>query len=329
VPESSDPSSADRPGSPSSATEFSSGFGGGGSSVAVSDDNLFQPALTEEPVAPVSRRSLVSQLDIGFWVAVAICVIWILLAIFASVLPLKKPNVPDFNDLTGAINGSHWLGADSLGRDTLSRVIFGSRISLVVGFVSITASLLVGGAFGIICGYFKGWIDRVFTIITNVFLSFPLLVLALVLVTYLGHTEWTVVLVLALVAWPLLFRVVRASTIEYSQKEYVLAAQALGSKPLRIVRTLILPDIVPSAITYGMLGVPLAIIAEGALSFLGFSVPTSTPTWGNMIQEGYVSLPNYVPLLIFPSIAMFSFTLPINYVGDKLRQVFDVRQGVI
>ncbi|HEV8065970.1 MAG TPA: ABC transporter permease subunit, partial [Acidimicrobiales bacterium] len=105
--------------------------------------------------------------------------------------------------------------------------------------------------------------------------------------------------------------------------------QALGSKPLRIVRTLILPDVIPTAITYGLLGVPLAIVAEGALSFLGQSVPTSTPTWGNMIYEGYISLPNYVPLLLFPSLALLSFTLPINYVGDKLRQVLDVRQGVI
>ena len=112
--------------------------------------------------------------------------------------------------------------------------------------------LAVGGVLGIIAGYFRGWIDEVLTVISNVFLSFPYLVLALVIVTFLGHSLVDIIVIIAIVAWPLLFRVVRAATIEYAQREYVLAAQALGSKPSRILRTLLLPDVIPSAITYGL-----------------------------------------------------------------------------
>jgi peptide/nickel transport system permease protein len=123
--------------------------------------------------------------------------------------------------------------------------------------------------------------------------------------------------------------VVRAATIEYSQREYVLAAQALGSKPSRILRTLLLPDVVPSAITFGLVGVALAIVAEGALSFLGQSVGPPTPTWGNMIASGSTNIQEDAMLLIVPSIALFSFVLPINFVGDRLRQVLDNRQGAL
>jgi peptide/nickel transport system permease protein len=150
-----------------------------------------------------------------------------------------------------------------------------------------------------------------------------------VIVSFLGRSELDIIFIIAVVAWPLLFRVVRASTIEYSQREYVLAAQALGSKPSRILRTLLLPDVIPSAITYGLVGVALAIVAEGALSFLGQSVPSPTPTWGNMIAAGSQNIQEDVTLLIVPAIAMFSFILPINYIGDRLRQVLDNRQGVL
>ncbi|MGH9172181.1 MAG: ABC transporter permease [Acidimicrobiales bacterium] len=333
MPESFDPTSPSAPRGDLASVDVdipaNSGSGGGSSAAAPIEDLDFRPPSAPEPITGPGRRSLVSQLDAGFWVAAGICVLWILASIFAGLLPLKNPSALDFSDLSGAINAAHPLGTDPTGRDTLSRVIFASRVSLTIGFVSVAAGLLVGGALGVICGYFRGWLDRVFTILTNVFLSFPLLVLAIVLVTFLGHNEWTIVAIIAIVAWPLLFRVVRAATIEYSQREYVLAAQALGSKPTRILQTLIIPDVIPSAITYGLLGVPLAIVAEGALSFLGQSVPTTTPTWGNMIEEGFDNIHGYTTLMIVASVAMFSFILPINYVGDKLRQVLDVRQGAI
>jgi peptide/nickel transport system permease protein len=297
----------------------------------------FATAAVEGLVAPRAGRSVWRQLGWGFWIAVGICSIWILLAIFANVLPIANPNyaqlnpaAPNFCFLSlGHPYSSHILGCDLDGRDILSRVIYGSRVSLIVGFASIAIGLAVGGALGIIAGYFRGWIDEVLSVITNVFLSFPYLVLGLVIVTFLGRSQTDIILIIAVVAWPLLFRVVRAATIEFSQREYVLAAQALGAKPGRILRTLLFPDVVPSAITYGLVGVALAIVAEGALSFLGQSVPPPTPTWGNMIAAGSVNIQEDAMLLIVPAIAMFSFILPINFIGDRLRHVLDSRQGVM
>jgi peptide/nickel transport system permease protein len=303
----------------------------------IAEDTFSLTSAAEGLSAPTSGVPLWRRLGWGFWLAAAICVLWILAAILAGVLPLQNPNYVQLNNTApdycfqslGHLYSSHLLGCDLDGRDILSRVIYGSRVSLIVGFASIAMGLVVGGLLGIVAGYFRGWIDEVLTIITNVFLSFPYLVFALVVVAFLGNSQFDVILIIAAVAWPLLYRVVRAATIEYSQREYVLAAQALGSKPSRILRTLLLPDIIPSAITYGLVGVALAIVAEGALSFLGQSVGPPTPTWGNMIASGSTGIQQDATLLIVPAIAMFSFVLPINFVGDRLRQVLDNRQGML
>jgi peptide/nickel transport system permease protein len=319
-------------------SEVPAGLGLGlGSSLSHAHRDLFPPVAETGSDGPGlaagvrAKRSILSGLGWGFWVAVGICAVWILLAIFANLLPLKNPiNGYDYScALSGHMDAAHPLGCDPDGLDILSRVIYGSRVSLIVGFSSIAMGLVVGGVLGIIAGYFRGWIDRVLAVISNTFLAFPYLVLGLVIVSYIGRTLFDISLIIAVVAWPLLFRIVRASTIEYSQREYVLAAQALGSKPSRILRTLLLPDVVPSAITYGLVGVSLAIVAEGALSFIGQSVPAPTSTWGNMIAEGSVNWVQEPILLIVPSIALFSFILPINFIGDRLRGVLDSRRGVI
>ncbi len=266
----------------------------------------------------------------GFWVAVIWVILWILVAVFADFLPIKNPDTIYFDCIVNSgPSAAHPLGCDNIGRDVLSRVIYGARVSLVVGFASIALSQVIGLVLGIIAGYFRGWFDTVMSVISNVFLSFPSLVLGLLIVSYLGNSELDIVLIITLVAWPLLFRVVRAATIEYSQREYVLAAQALGSTRSRILLRILLPDIIPSAITYGLVGVALAIVAEGALSFLGQSVAEPIPTWGNMIAQGSDQMPNYVNLLFAPAIAMFSFILAINFIGDRMRSILDVRQGAL
>ncbi len=313
----------------------SPGFGSdplaGGDPLFAAEDTFGISARSLEDLAGPKRKSMFTGMGFGFWVAVGICVAWILVAIFASVLPLANPNKIDFNCLItyGKFTSAHPLGCDNDGRDILSRVIYGSRVSLIIGFASIAISQVVGGILGILAGYFRGLLDEILGIISNTFLSFPYLVLALVIVTFLGRSELDIILVIATLAWPLLYRVVRAATIEYAQREYVLAAQALGSKPSRILRTLLLPDVIPASITYGLVGVALAIVAEGALSFLGQSVPIPTATWGNMIAAGSQVMQQDKPLLIVPAIAMFSFILPINYIGDRLRGVLDTRQGVL
>jgi len=283
-----------------------------------------------EGLAVAAKRRRFANLGWAFWVSVGVVCFWILAAIFASVLPLQNPNNVDINCLVSASPSSaHLLGCDTAGRDILSRVIFGSRVSLIVGFASIAISELVGGILGLVAGYFRGWFDEVLAIVSNAFLSFPFLVLALVMVTYVGRSLFDITIIIALLAWPILFRVVRAATIEYAQRDYVLASRALGAKSWRVLTRLLLPDVVPAAVTFGLVGVAVAVVGEGALSFLGLSVPLPTATWGNMIAQGSTQLTQDISLLISPAVAMFSFILAINFIGDRLRGVLDVRQGVL
>jgi peptide/nickel transport system permease protein len=290
---------------------------------------------------PARRRagSLMKRLGWGFWVAVGWVVVVAVAAILAGVLPLPDPNAipaPGCVAYAGP-SASHWLGCDELGRDVFSRVVYGARVSLVVGFASIALALAVGGLAGVIAGYLRGAFDSVSGVLSNVLLAYPYLVLALAIVTFWGHSEFNVTVVIAIVAVAPLFRVVRANTIAFSERDYVLAARALGSTRKRVLKTLIIPDVIPAAITYGLVGVALAITGEGALSYLGQSVPsTTTPTWGNMINEGAAqisSIGSPVPVNIWvmlgPAIAMFLFILAISVMGDRLRALLDVRTSVL
>lgn len=292
------------------------------------------------------RASLFRRLGWAFWISVGWVVLVILLAVLAGVLPLPDPNkIPSPGCLQPPLfqpnalpSAGHWLGCDDLGRDVLSRVILGSRVSLIVGFASIALAMVVGGIAGMIAGYIRGAFDSISGIISNVLLAYPYLVLALAIVTFLGHSLFNVTVVIAIVAVAPLFRVVRANTIAFSERDYVLAARALGSNRMRVLKTLIIPDVIPAAITYGLVGVALAITGEGALSYLGLSVPaTSTPTWGNMINEGGSQItsigspgvPVNILLMLGPAAAMFLFILAINIIGDRLRALLDVRTSVV
>jgi peptide/nickel transport system permease protein len=313
-------------------------------------DTTFEPEILTvqqadlpERSAPGSRRrrSQLKRLGWGFWIAVAWCVIVILVAIFANLLPLQSPDATTCLSSGGLPNAgpslAHWLGCDDAGRDVFARVVYGSRVSLVVGVTSIAMALVVGGLLGIIAGFMRGISDSVFSVIANVILAFPYLVLGLAITTRFGHSELTVILIIAIVATAPLYRVVRANTIAFTERDYVLAATALGSTRWRILRKQILPDVVPTAITYGFVGIAIAIIGEGALSYLGQSVPSPTPTWGNMIAEGASQISSIgtpglavnIWLVLGPAIAMFLFIVAINFIGDRLRSVLDVREGVL
>ena len=292
--------------------------------------------LTESASGPVLRqpapggRSRWRRLGWGFWVATGWVVLMIVLAVFAGFIGLQDPNTPSATCLPDAgPSAAHWLGCDNIGRDILARVIYGGRVSLIVGFASIALGLVVGGSLGVLSGYVRGWLDGVFGILSNTFLAFPSLVLSLLIVAFLGNSLIDIVVIIAIVAWPLLFRVVRAATIEYAAREYVLAARALGAKTSRVLFTLILPDVIPSALTYGLVGVALAVVGEGALSFLGQSVSSPTATWGNMIAQGSQNMQQHVSLLVSPAVAMFTFILAINFIGDRLRGVLDVRDSAL
>ncbi len=275
--------------------------------------------------AAAARR----KLGVGFWIAVAWVAIVVLAALLANFLPISDPN-----QIVGVPRQGpsihHLLGTDDIGRDMLSRIIFGARVSLIVGFASVGIGLIIGGTLGLIAGFYGGARDGTLSAVANVLLAFPPLILALALISFVGQNLRNVVLVIAVLAIAPVQRIVRASTLSYAQREFVLSARALGAKNSRIIIREILPNVIPSALSFALVGVAVAIVAEGALAFLGLSVPPPTATWGGMISEGRNVLQQGDPMVsLWPSIAMFLLVLALNFVGDRLRSFFDVKEGVL
>lgn len=267
------------------------------------------------------------KLGVFFWVCVGWLSLVILATIFANVLPLPNPNLGNFNVINAGPAWSHLLGTDDLGRDILSRIVYGGRVSLVIGFGAIAIGMLIGGTLGLIAGYVRGATETALNGIALVFLAFPQLVAVIAIVAFWGQAEWKVTLVLGVLASPLLFRVICASTLSYSTREFVTAARGLGATTGRIIFREILPNVMPTIVSYGLIGVALVIILEGSLAFLGLSVPPPTPSWGNMLAEGREYLSQNLWLTLFPALMIFTFLLALNFVGDRLRQRFDVSEG--
>jgi peptide/nickel transport system permease protein len=262
-----------------------------------------------------------------FWVSVGWVALVIVLAVLANVLPLDDPNAIGSGLPRQDPSLQHLLGTDSLGRDIFSRVVFGARISLIVGFASIVIGMVVGGGLALIAGFYRGPIDSVLDSANTVGLAFPALVFLLALVTFWEQSLLVVVVGIGILAIFPLFRIVRANTILYAQREFVLAARALGAKSTRIVWREILPNVLPTALSFALVAVAVAIVAEGALAFLGLSVRPPTPTWGGMISEGRNVLEQDPLICLWPSLALFLTVLALNFAGDRLRSFFEVREG--
>ncbi len=290
------------------------------------------------------------KLGLLFW----ICTAWLALllgsAIVANFLPLPKPDqsicrptdatteqLAQFkkefpkgcNRLPLGTSGAV-LGTDGLGRDLLSRVIYGARVSLPVGITSIVLGLLIGGTIGIVSGYFRGVPEAVLMPISDIVLAYPPLLLALALVTFSqNRSVTTVIMAIAIVAFPVLARLVRASTLVFTQREFVLASRTLGASHGRVILREVLPNVILPIFAYGVLGMAVAITTEGALAFLGLSVEPPTPTWGGMINEGRQDLERYPHITLVPCLVLFLTVLALNMAGDRLREYFDVKEGVL
>ncbi len=281
------------------------------------------PVLDGFPTLPLMKR----RLGAVFWVSCGWVGLIILSAIFAGALPLHNPLAQTYMPKLGP-SLAHPLGTDELGRDLLSRVIYGARVSLEVGFGSIFLGLSVGGSAGLLAGYLRGKIDAIANGMANIILSFPTLLLLLAIVGFWGRQWWKITIIIGVVSTAPLFRVVRASTLSYSTREFVTAARAIGASHWRIMTRELLPNVLPAALSIGLIAVAIAIVAEGTLSFLGLSVPPPTPTWGNIIAEGQSSLARSDFLItLWPSLAMFMTLLALNLAGDRLQRYFDVREG--
>jgi peptide/nickel transport system permease protein len=260
-----------------------------------------------------------------------------LLLVFAFVAtalfaPLLAPQDPAQIALPTRLSPSsplHWLGTDELGRDILSRVIYGARISLLVGSSVVTMSLFFGLLVGALAGYYGGGLDRfVNVILMNAFLSFPGILLAIAFVAFRGPGIFNLVLALSLGGWVGYARLVRAQVLAAKEREFVEAARALGASDARIIVRHILPNIIQPVIVQAAIGMAGAILAEATMSFLGLGVPPPTASWGSMLNDGRSHLFDAPHLVIFPALAVMLAVLAFNFVGDGLRDLLDPRSRI-
>ncbi len=222
-----------------------------------------------------------------------------------------------------APSAQFWLGTDLLGRDLLSRLLYGARVSLLVGVVANGAALLIGTVLGVLAGYFKGWTRAVFMRFTDMMMAFPALLLAIALSAILRPSLWIVALVIALVNWVWIARVVYSQVLALSEREFVDAARAIGVPTPRLLRRHLLPHLIPTLLVWGTLGISTTVLFEAALSFLGVGVRPPTPSWGGMINESQSYFLDAPWLVIFPGVAILVTSLAFNLVGDGLRDALD------
>lgn len=256
-------------------------------------------------------------------------VVWVLLvALLAPWLAPKDPNQQFFDGLTLEgkplpPGGPFPLGTDTLGRDLLSRLIWGARASMVVGIAANGAAVAIGALIGASAGYFRGWWGALLMRFTDVMMAFPALLLAIALAAILKPSLWIVALVIALVNWVQVARVVYAQTLALAQKDFVEAARALGAGDGRVLLRHLLPHLFPTLLVYGSLGLSTTVLLEAALSFLGVGVQPPTPSWGGIINESQSYFTDAPWLVAFPGLAILVTSLAFNLLGDALREALD------
>jgi peptide/nickel transport system permease protein len=262
-------------------------------------------------------------------VGAVLVVIFVIFALFA---PWIAPQDPAFIDLPSRLatpSHAHWFGTDELGRDILSRIIYGARISMLVGGSVVVASLALGLIIGSIAGYYGGAIDRfVNVVLMNGFLSFPGILLAIAFVAFRGPGIFNLVLALSLGGWVGYARLVRGQVLAAREREFVEAARALGASDVRIVVRHILPNIIQPVIVQAAIGMAGAILAEATMSFLGLGVPPPTASWGTMLNDGRAHLFDAPHLVLFPALAVMLAVLSFNFIGDALRDYLDPRSRI-
>lgn len=321
------------------------GTAGVGTAIALAD--------TVEPGSPGAEGGTApkAKLGAGFWVGVGWLTLAVVLALVAPILTSDKTQKvweglqgPPYDRIVAKKNlwpptGAHPLGTDQLGRDTLSRIIWGGRVSLLVGFASIVFGLLIGSFIGIIAGYFKGWVESSLMAAMDVILAFPPILLALALVSLRSDPNNPgdasaklpiLIFSIGLVAIPPIARLVRANTMVFREREFVLASRTLGASNLRVIGREILPNVIPPILYFAVIGVSVAIVAEGALAYFGLSVPPPVPSWGTMIADGKDALTSGNPqITLVPGMMMFFTVCALYLIADGLRRRYDVKETAL
>lgn len=256
-------------------------------------------------------------------VGLVIITLLFLTAVFGEMLALFDPAAQDLENTLASPNGTHWMGTDALGRDMFSRLIAGTRVAMFVGLASIFFAVLIGVALGAIAGYFSGFADTLVMRVADVFLAFPLMIGAVVIILVTGRGITPVIISLAIFSWATVSRLLRSSILSVREMDYVHAAKALGASGWRIVRTHILPNSLTAVLVYATFNVGTTIVGVAALSFLGAGVPVDVPEWGNMLAagQGFIGVNDY--LWYFPSLFVVVTVLGFAFVGDGLRDALD------
>jgi peptide/nickel transport system permease protein len=273
----------------------------------------------------------------GFWIGVGWIAAIVLAAILAPFLLLDDPDAlnpdsirPGADSPASPPSLDHWFGTDALTRDVFSRTIWGARTSLTVGFAAIAIGMLVGGTLGLLAGYFKGPTDKVVSFLFLALLSFPALVLAILITALIDRSLFTVSVTLGILAIAPVGRVSRATTLADADREFVVAARTLGASNGRIIVRELLPNVLVPMTAFGLLGVAVAIVAEGALAFLGLSVEGGI-SWGTIIRDGSgpSDLRDSPWVALAPIAVLFTTVLALNYAGDRVRTYYDVRDDAL
>jgi peptide/nickel transport system permease protein len=247
----------------------------------------------------------------------------VLCAIFAPAIATHGVEQMDMRNRFAGPSLQHWLGTDNFGRDLWSRLVFGARISLGIALLSVSAAAAIGATVGLLTGYFGGWVDHILMRVTDIFLGFPAIVLSLAIVAVLGPGVVNVAIAIIVVTWTEYARVVRASTLVLREQNYVMAAKAFGASHARILLREILPNALGPIIVLASLGLGTAVIAESALSFLGFGLPPPTPTWGWTLAYGTRFMRDHAWLSIVSGATIMITVLGFNLLGDGLRDALD------
>jgi len=324
--------------------------------LAVAQGSLYFSAV--EAGSEGRRRG--KKLTVGAWLAIGWMVFIVLVGVLAQagVLPLKSPT-ESFASCArlgpfakeGTASG-HLLGCDSNGRDMIARVAYGAYASLLVSTGAVLFGFIIGGFLGMLAGYFSGKLDTTISALFNVFLAVPAVVLALALTAFLqgasdstgggqgihidifgfelaSREELILILAIGIVSVPLLGRITRASALSWSQREFVLAARAQGAKPMRIMVREVLPNVLPAMMSIALLGIAVAIVAEGTLSILGVGVRPPAPSWGNIIAGDRGKLSESPHIVFIPALFIFFTVLALNFLGDVVRARLDVRESLV
>ncbi|HWQ09972.1 MAG TPA: ABC transporter permease [Holophaga sp.] len=290
---------------------------GAGTLLLEDEEKVAPPSSFLKDVTTAYRRNRLAM------VGAAIVLILCLLAIFASVVSPYDPLMIDLDAMTQAPSRAHWLGTDQFGRDLLTRILFGTRISLVIGVVPTVLSMTIGTTLGLIGGYYGGKVDMMIMRLCDIVLAFPSLLLAMAIMYTLGATLLNIFIALAVVGWAGTARVVRSQVLSLKEKEFVEAARAVGVRDSVIMVRHILPNCIPALIVLFTLGIPGAILSEATLSFLGVGAQPPTPSWGLIITSGKEFLFSAPWIAISPGVFILITVLAFNYMGDGFRDALD------